>query len=116
MATPSFDFFLARDRIAGVIIAFVIDEPINLVTFRETAALIVGVKPKATLKTVRHAGVENGPTSIRHHVNIVGLHLDGEVPRSARDDTLGKLSRSIAALSLGMATNAPCEGSIWPPQ
>jgi hypothetical protein len=45
------------------------------------------MKPKATLKTICHAGIKNDPTPIGHHVDIECLHFDWGIPRFARDDT-----------------------------
>jgi hypothetical protein len=56
-ASPSFDLFFSRDSIENVLVAFVVNEAIDLVTLRKTSIPGVTVKPKATFKTVCHAGI-----------------------------------------------------------
>jgi hypothetical protein len=48
--------------------------------------------PNTTRQVVRHTGVKNDSSSIGHHIDIVGVHCNREVPRrplAARDDSMG---------------------------
>ncbi len=63
LASPLFDFLFARDRIANIVVGFVVDESIHFVAFYETTSRGIAVIPETPFKTVCNASVQHDSAS-----------------------------------------------------
>src|SRR5450432_2232497 len=67
-ADPTLNLFLPCDRIADVVIGFVVNQGAKLGFFREAFYCAVLMFPDTPLEIVSHTGVEDHAAAVGHHI------------------------------------------------
>ena len=71
---PTFDFFLAGDRLVDLLELLNVHERVEAIFAREGSASTIAMIGDASLKVVGHADIHYVPFDVRENVNVVSVH------------------------------------------